>query len=167
MLTFATDMCLVELVDAENRIITDGAVSARVLVTNLQNLTQPLIRYELTDRFERYPSLAGSGYARAEIGGRAEDVFKYGAVDVHPVVFDTVIIRIPSIVEYQVRQTASGVDVDVVARGDVDLAELASAIGERLRDAGLPRPKVTVGVVEAIARHPQTGKIRRFVSRTT
>jgi len=119
VLTFATDMCIVELVDAENRIITDGAVSARILVTNLHNLTQPLIRYELTDRFERYPFLNGSGYLRAEVGGRAEDVFKYGAVDVHPVVFDTVLIRIPSIVEYQVRQTESGVDVDVVARGDV------------------------------------------------
>ena len=90
VLTFATDMCIVELVDAENRIITDGAVSARILVTNLHNLTQPLIRYELTDRFERYPFLNGSGYLRAEVGGRAEDVFKYGAVDVHPVVFDTV-----------------------------------------------------------------------------
>ena len=167
VLTFATDMCIVELVDAENRIITDGAVSARILVTNLHNLTQPLIRYELTDRFERYPFLNGSGYLRAEVGGRAEDVFKYGAVDVHPVVFDTVIIRIPSIVEYQVRQTESGVDVDVVARGDVDLAELASAIGDRLRHAGLARPRVTVGVVEALARHPQTGKIRRFVSRTS
>ena len=89
------------------------------------------------------------------------------AVHVHPVVFDTVIIRIPSIVEYQVRQTPSGVDVDVVARGDVDLAELDSAIGDRLRHAGVERPKVTVGVVEALARHPQTGKIRRFVSRTS
>jgi phenylacetate-CoA ligase len=167
VLTFATDMCIVELVDAENRMITDGAVSARILVTNLHNLTQPLIRYELTDRFERYPFLNGSGYLRAEVGGRAEDVFKYGAVDVHPVVFDTVIIRIPSIVEYQVRQTASGVDVDVAARGDVDLAELASDIGDRLRHAGVAGPKVTVRVVEALARHPQTGKIRRFVSRTS
>ena len=55
VLTFATDMCIVELVDAENRPVADGAASTRILVTNLYNLTQPLIRYELTDRFVRYP----------------------------------------------------------------------------------------------------------------
>jgi phenylacetate-CoA ligase len=165
VLTFATDMCIVELVDAENRIITDGAMSARILVTNLHNLTQPLFRYELTDRFERYPALHGSGYVRAEAGGRAEDVFRYDAVDVHPVVFDTVLIRIPTIAEYQVRQTESGVDVDVVVGGELDLTALASAIEDRLRYAGLSRPTATVGVVGALARHPQTGKIRRFVSR--
>ena len=69
-------MCIVELVDGQNQPVTHGAASARVLVTNLHNLTQPLIRYELTDRFVRYPALHDSGYLRAEVGGRAEDVFR-------------------------------------------------------------------------------------------
>ena len=60
VLTFATDLCMVELVDRENRPLVSDAVSARVLVTNLYNLTQPLIRYELTDCFVRYPGLPGA-----------------------------------------------------------------------------------------------------------
>ena len=66
VLTFATDMCIVELVDRENRSLASDAASTRVLVTNLHNLTQPLIRYELTDCLVRYPCLPGSGYLRAE-----------------------------------------------------------------------------------------------------
>ena len=46
-------MCIVELVDADNRPVPPGVPSARVLVTNLTNLTQPLIRYELNDVFVR------------------------------------------------------------------------------------------------------------------
>jgi len=45
-------------VDAENRPTPLGQTSAKVLITNLHNHTQPLIRYELTDRFMRLPSAA-------------------------------------------------------------------------------------------------------------
>jgi phenylacetate-coenzyme A ligase PaaK-like adenylate-forming protein len=164
VLTFATDMCIVELVDKENRPITDGAASAHVLVTNLHNLTQPLIRYELTDRFERYPPLHGSGYLRAEVSGRADDMFRYGSLEVHPIVFRTVMTTFPSIAEYQVRQTSFGVDVDVVVHGQLDTTAVAAAITDSLRRAGLEKPTVKVGVVEALDRHPQSGKVRRFVA---
>ena len=75
VLTFATDMCIVELVDRANRSLASDGASTRVLVTNLHNLTQPLIRYELTDCLVRYPCLPGSGYLRAEVEGRADEVF--------------------------------------------------------------------------------------------
>jgi phenylacetate-coenzyme A ligase PaaK-like adenylate-forming protein len=164
VLTFATDMCIVELVDKENRPITDGATSAHVLVTNLYNLTQPLIRYELTDRFERYPPLHGSAYLRAEVSGRADEMFRYGSVEVHPIVFRTVMTKCPSIAEYQVRQTCLGVDVDVVVHGQLDPTAVAAAIADSLRRAGLEKPTVNVGVIEALDRHPHSGKIRRFVA---
>ena len=163
-LTFATDMCIVELVDRENRPVTHGTASARVLVTNLHNFTQPLIRYELTDRFVRYPSLQGSGYLRAEVDGRAEDMFRYGPVEVHPIVIDTVMMKMPSIVEYQARQTHTGVDVNVVVHGEIDPAPLAAALESGLRQAGLVNATAAVRVVDDIPRHPETGKTRRFVA---
>ena len=163
-LTFATDMCIVELVDRENRPVTHGTASARVLVTNLYNFTQPLIRYELTDRFVRYPSLQGSGYLRAEVDGRAEDMFRYGPVEVHPIVIDTVMMKMPSIVEYQVRQTNTGVDLNVVVHGEIDSAPLAAALESGLRQAGLVNATAAVRVVDDIPRHPETGKTRRFVA---
>ena len=57
-----------------------GAPSAKVLVTNLYNHVQPLIRYELTDTFIRQPKAAEHGYLRARVQGRNDDVLHYGAV---------------------------------------------------------------------------------------
>jgi phenylacetate-coenzyme A ligase PaaK-like adenylate-forming protein len=166
VLTFATDMCIVELVDAQNRPVVHGAASARVLVTNLYNLTQPLIRYELTDRFIRFPDIDGSGYLRAEVSGRTEEVFRYGPIEVHPIVIDTVMMKTPSITEYQVRQTSSGVDVDVVVHDRIEPGELANAIENGLRRAGLANATASVGVIDEIPCHPETGKTRRFVPLT-
>ena len=74
-------------------------------------------------------------------------------------------MKSPAVVEYQVRQTETGVDVDVVAPGTVDVPALVAALEAGLRDAGLPDPRARVQLVDAIARHPQTGKVRRFVPR--
>ena len=63
VLSFASDMCLAELVDEDNNPVPAGVPSAKVLVTNLHNLTQPLIRYELTDRFTRPQAHASSRLA--------------------------------------------------------------------------------------------------------
>ena len=166
VLTFATDMCIVELVDAENRPLADGTASTRVLVTNLYNLTQPLIRYELTDRFVRYPTLPGSGHLRAEVDGRADDVFRYDGVEVHPLVIATAMVKTPRVLEYQVRQTARGVDVAVVTEGPIEMVRLAEAIEDGLRRVGLASPLATVREVASIPRHPQTGKTRRFIPLT-
>ena len=64
---FNTDMCIVELVDTDYRPVPPGVPSAKALVTNLFNLAQPLIRYELTDVFIRQPDAAGHGYPRARV----------------------------------------------------------------------------------------------------
>jgi phenylacetate-CoA ligase len=163
MLSFATDMCIAELVDARNRPVADGVASAKVLLTNLHNHTQPLIRYELTDHFIRRPA-AGDPYLRATVEGRADEVFRYGQVTVDALVIRTVMVRTPNAVEYQVQQTNSGVDVAVVADGVLDHVALASALEHSLRTAGLPGPRVHVHKVAEIGRHPETGKTRRFIA---
>ncbi len=78
VISFASDMCLAELVDEDNQPVPDGTPSAKVLLTNLYNHTQPLIRYELTDRFTRHPAHPGSGHLRATVDGRADDTFRCG-----------------------------------------------------------------------------------------
>jgi hypothetical protein len=103
---------------------------------------------------------------RAEVSGRAEDVFRYGPVELHPIVIDTVMMKIPSITEYQVRQTHFGVDVDVVAHDPIDPFALAAAIENGLRHGGVMNATATVGVVDEIPSHPETGKTRRFVALT-
>ena len=43
------DLVHVEVVDDDGRAVPDGTPGSRILVTNLVNRTQPLIRFELTD----------------------------------------------------------------------------------------------------------------------
>ena len=162
VLSFAGDACICELVDANNHPVPEGVASAKALVTNLHNRTQPLIRYELTDRFIRYPS-ARTGALRATVEGRADDVFHYGDVAVDPLVIRTIMVRTPAALEYQVRQTARGIEIAIVAEGELNPTALTVALGQSLRAAGLLNPDVRVREVAAIARHPETGKARRFM----
>ena len=163
VISFASDMCITELVGDDNQPVPDGTPSAKVLLTNLYNHTQPLIRYELTDRLTRHPASPGRGYLRATVDGRADDTFRYGSTAVDPLAIRTVMVRTPAALEYQVRQTSRGIDIDVVAGGPVDHAALAAALAHSLRAAGLPDPQVRLRQVPDIARHPETGKARRFI----
>lgn len=47
------DMCIAENVDEDHRRVPPGEVGARLLVTNLFNLTQPLIRFEVRSEERR------------------------------------------------------------------------------------------------------------------
>lgn len=162
-LTFATDMCLVELVDEDNQPVADGVTSAKVLVTNLHNLTQPLIRYELTDRFTRHSAIGGPDLS-ATVEGRGDEVFRYGAITVDPLMIRTVMVRTPAAVEYQVRQTRHGIDIDVVTDGELDDAALTVSLEQSMRSAGLPDPVVRVRQVAEIPVLRQSGKARRFIA---
>jgi phenylacetate-CoA ligase len=184
VLTFNTDMCIAELVDAENRPVRPGEPSAKVLVTNLYNLAQPLIRYELTDQFLQEPAeheagrpgQAGPGLLRAAVRGRADDMLRYPGVDVHPHVIRSVLVRTPEVGDYQVRQTRRGIDVDILAAppataatagaGRVKTGLVARRLTDALAAAGLRDPDVRVVVVAELARNPESGKIGRFVPAT-
>ena len=164
VLDFASDMCLVELVDERDQPVQEGATSAKALITNLHNLTQPLVRYELTDRFIRQPSAPGRGHLRASVDGRADEVFRYGSVEVHPHVIRSELVASPAVREYQVRQTQRGIDVACAAYAPINEVVLAARLEQDLCRAGVAEPRVSVSVVDAIPRDPKTGKVRRFIS---
>jgi phenylacetate-CoA ligase len=162
VLTFASDTCIAECVDDRGRPVPDGVASARVLVTNLHNLTQPLIRYELTDRFTPDGGREG-GYLRASVDGRSDELFRYDEASVHPFVIGAVLLGAPAVREFQVRQTERGARVAAVIDGDFDQAAVTAAIEQSLRAAGLVRPQVTIRQVGALDRDALTGKATRFI----
>jgi phenylacetate-CoA ligase len=163
VLTFASDMCVAELVDDDNKPVPAGTPSARVLITNLHNLTQPLIRYELTDQFTRPQAAPAVGWLRASVSGRADEEFRYGGVAVHPHVIRSALASEGAIREYQVRQTEGGIDVACVTGGSLAEAALTARLEDALCQAGLTEPHVRVESAETITRDPRTGKVRRFV----
>ena len=160
------DVNVIEPVDEAGAPVPPGTRSAKILVTNLYNHLLPIIRYEVTDEFEvsTTPCACGSAYARVEdVHGRLDDVFEYaGGVRVHPLNLRSPLGKQPAIVEYQVRQTRDGVDVDVVARAAFDEAAVRAAIETRLEALGLRAPAVAIRRVERIERQA-TGKLKRFV----
>ncbi|HVU61645.1 MAG TPA: hypothetical protein VHD58_08340 [Mycobacteriales bacterium] len=164
-IVFNTDMCIVELVDDDYRPVPVGTPSSRILLTNLFNLAQPLIRYEIGDRFQEVPDRDGGGLLRAVVYGRSEQPLRFGSVEVHPHAITTVMVATPDITDYQVTQTAGGVQVNVVADPSCDVAALASALRDSLERAGLENATAEVQRVDELARDPKTGKVRRFVTR--
>ena len=104
------DMCLVENVDADGSPVPAGEPGAKLLITNLYNHDQPLIRFELTDAvaFDPEPCPCGRSLRRLRaIEGRADDVIVLDGVAVHPMQF-AVLTADRGVREFQVVQRASG-----------------------------------------------------------
>ena len=163
VLMLNSDMCIIELVDADNQPVGPEVPSAKVLVTNLYNLAQPLIRFEISDSFVRQPGPTGPGHLLARVHGRADEVFHYQSGDLHPHVIRSVMVRSPEVADFQVRQTRAGIEADIVAAGGVSSEALRRRLAEALAHSGLVQPDVTVRVTGDLARNPDTGKLRRFV----
>ncbi len=161
------DMLIVEPVDSKGHPAQPGQTSAKAYVTSLEQLTLPVIRYELTDELTLVddPCPCGSSLRRIrDVQGRLDDAFRYASgVDIHAHVFRSPLSRQRNVVEYQVRQSEDGAEIDVVDKGPVDVAALESEIAKHLEEAGLTQASVTIHCVHSIPR-VGVGKLKRFVS---
>jgi hypothetical protein len=89
------DTTLVENLDPDGQPVSAGQPGARLLVTNLYNRVQPLLRLEVTDvvTLDPDPCRCGRTLVRASaIHGRSDDLLSLaardgGRVDVHPLHF--------------------------------------------------------------------------------
>jgi phenylacetate-coenzyme A ligase PaaK-like adenylate-forming protein len=159
------DMVIVEVVDGANRPVPAGEYGDKLLVTVLFNTTQPLIRYEISDRLRlaSSPCPCGKPYRLLEsVQGRAEEVLEFptstgGLVQVHTIVLERVLDALPA-AEWQVIQEGgrlrvllSGVREDFQDREAVD--SLLRALGAQ----GVDHPSVEIVRVPSIPRGA-TGK---------
>lgn len=73
------DWLIVEPVDRDGNPVPDGEMADKYLLTNLYNYTQPIIRYEVTDRiiFHREKCPCGNLSPWIEIEGRNDDVLSF------------------------------------------------------------------------------------------
>lgn len=70
------DLAILEVVDERNRPVPPGVEGSKVLVTNLYNHVQPIIRYEVDDRvtMSAEPCVCGSPMPHiAKVSGRTKD----------------------------------------------------------------------------------------------
>ncbi len=158
------DEVVLERVDESGRPVGPDQPAVRTLATGLANWTFPFIRYDLGDQVTLLPGRCpcGSPFLRlAEIAGRRDDDFRYGAQTVPASAFRHVLGTDPMISEYQVRQTRGGAEVLLV--GSPDVAAVTRSLTESLRRYGVGNPEIRVVGVDRIERHAATGKLKRFV----
>ena len=162
------DVSVIENVDEDGDPVPAGTPGARVLVTNLHNRVQPIIRLAVADVITMHsePCPCGRSLVRAAaVDGRRDDVLSLparggGTVTVLPAHF-SVITRDRAVREFQVRQEPGGVRVLVVPCDDGD-SELESrvrgAVAGALGDAGA-EAHVEVERCQALARQGGTLQI--------
>ena len=107
-----SDWYLLEPVDEENRPVPPGELSSAVLVTNLANRVQPLIRYKMGDRvaISLDPCPCGSPFPVIRVIGRTDEVLAFPTtedkmVQILPLAIATVAEETPGVYGCQLIQT--------------------------------------------------------------
>ena len=159
------DLTLVEVVDDHDQPVEPGARGHKVLITNLVNHTQPLIRYELSDSvvLAGGANPTGMPFRRlSSVDGRSDDAITLPASDgttvtVHPMRLRAPFAAFPDVVQYQIAYDGQALNVSLVLRAgsSADVPEqIRSALLRALHEAGATPPPITTVRVPVIAREP-------------
>ena len=107
-----SDWVIVEPVDANHRPVRPGEQSHTVLLSNLANRVQPILRYDLGDSVLARPDPCpcGDPLPAIRVQGRTADMLTFtneaGApVTITPLTFSTLLDRIPGLAQGQIVQT--------------------------------------------------------------
>jgi phenylacetate-CoA ligase len=171
-----SDICCLEIVDSQGRPVPDGQTGNKVLMTNLCNLTQPFIRYEISDvtGYSTQPCSCGQPFPTLlPVEGRTDDIFyierpEGGYEDIHPFQFLTPIVELTGVREYQLVQTKRNeFNFYYVPAGDgaeID-NDVHKGMKEGMRKAGLS-DRITLNILRVgnIARDQRSGKVRQLMS---
>ena len=108
-----SDWFLTEPVDAAGKPVPRGSRSEALLVTNLANHVQPVIRYQLGDSviISNQPCHCGSPLETISVEGRTDEILRVprsggGEAVLLPMAIATVVEETPGVRRYQVVQTA-------------------------------------------------------------
>lgn len=107
------DWMILEPVDQDYRPVLPGTPSHTVLLTNLANHTQPVIRYDLHDSVtvKPEPCPCGSPFTAIRVEGRRNEVLRFTDDDgrttrVLPLAIGTAVEGVAGLLQYQLVQTA-------------------------------------------------------------
>lgn len=162
--TFASDAAVVEFVDAADRPVAPGSPAHHVLVTNLINHTQPLVRYRLDDNMVSLPPSTEHGHQRARLEGRSDEIVRLGGALVHPLTIRSATLAHPTVTEYQAHISDRALTLRIVTAGPTNGDQLRNDLASALHSAGAAGVTVAVNVVDKIERNVETGKAKRFVT---
>ncbi len=153
------DWVLLEPVDAQNRPVEPGTASHTVLLTNLVNRVQPLIRYDLGDSIT----------VLLHVEGRHDDILRFAASDGHevvalPLVLTTVLEEEAGVRDFQLVQHVGG-RLELRLHGGAPRSagrRARAALTRYLHAQGACGVKIEVGAHAPLA-SPRSGKLRRVL----
>ncbi|TMR92733.1 phenylacetate--CoA ligase family protein [Nonomuraea basaltis] len=172
-----SDWAVLEPVDADYRSVPPGQPSHTVLLSNLANRVQPILRYDLGDNvlLRPDPCPCGSPLPAVQVQGRAAEMLAFPAgrgehIGISPMAFGTLLDRLPGIEQFQVVQTspatlrvrlkpADGADPDRVWQTVRD--EITHLLTEHKVD------HVTLERAEETPQQSPGGKYRRIIPLAT
>ncbi len=159
------DGVILEPVDDNLQPVKESRDARKVLATSLINRSMPIIRYVIDDVLEiEDDDIEFPAFRRIKsILGRADNWFVYGNSRIHPMAFRGVLSQVKEIEEYQILQTADGAAIKIICEDRPDSEQITNRIKRNLLKQGLENPQVTVDIVNSLPRHPETGKVKRFI----
>lgn len=80
------------------------------------------------------------------------------------IAFRSVLGQDKEIEEYQIIQTEEGADIKIVGSDNIDLERISNKIKMNLSSEGFIDPDLHFEIVSALPRHPETGKVKRFIA---
>ena len=170
-----TDWFLLEPVDAAGKPTAPGQLSHSLLVTNLANLVQPIIRYELGDSvvLPAEPCHCGSPLPTIRVEGRTEDILHLPRPDgamvaLLPMALATVVEETPGVHRFQIMHTApTTLTVRLQTEPGTGRKQVWTAVRARLADylrqQGLPEVALQLAA-EAPMVSPRGGKLRHVLA---
>jgi phenylacetate-coenzyme A ligase PaaK-like adenylate-forming protein len=167
------DWAILEPVDEAYRPVPLGQPSRTVLLTNLANRVQPIIRYDLGDSVTLLPGRCpcGTPLPALRVEGRRGDILELRAADgavvpLLPLALTTVIEEVPGIRRFQATQTGpNALRVRLEPETGADRAVVWAALADHLRCylGGQGLPEVAVALDPEPPRcDPASGKFRQI-----
>lgn len=169
-----TDWVIFEPIDEFYQPVPPGTQSHSVLITNLANKVQPLIRYELTDRvtLSPEPCACGRPFPVVQVEGRTNDILKFSAangelVSILPLGLKGVVEEIAAVRRFQLIQTAAdrlAVRLEVQEGNPEDRVweAVSRALSEYLAARGITAISIEKSG-ELPKRHPKSGKFQHVL----
>jgi phenylacetate-CoA ligase len=136
------DLAIVEVVDEHDRPVVPGQPGHRLLVTNLVNRVQPLIRYAISDMVTVDPQPCPCGRPfrlLRNIAGRNDDILRPpalrgGRIAVHPLALRGVMAAVPGLKQYRIVYDHPCLRVRATLRTGASAQSVKAAITTGMRE---------------------------------
>lgn len=171
----SSDWVILEPVDSDYHPVAPGSPSHTVLLTNLANRVQPLIRYGIGDNVTSYRDVCpcGSPLPAIQVEGRDDEILAFETlagepVELMPLPLAAAVEVVPGVMRFQIIQTrvrALKVRLEVMADADAD--KVWQMVIDRLRTY-LDSQKLSAVTLERSderpSQHALSGKFRHVWS---